>query len=933
MSRTTPIREQEKLKISLRESLEKFRSYIDNAPDGVFVADENGRYVEVNRVACEITGYSEAELLTMSIPSVIAPESIEEGTAHFATLISTGSAKGEFLYLHRDGSHRWWSVDAVKLSNTRYLGFVKDITERKTIEAAQQFLLQCGYRNPDENFFESLARYLGETLGIYYVCIDRLLGDHLTAQTVAVYCDGKFEDNLEYALKDTPCGILVGQTICSFPRNVCALFPHDPALKELDSESYIGSTLWGFDGKPIGLIALIDRKPMEKTAMAESLLKLVSVRAAGELERRQALTVLQQRAETQRVLSEIAQATLMSSSMEDFYRTVHHLISVVLPAKLFHINLLDEATNEIVVPFSADNENVIPRRRPLDKGMTEYIMRLGRAVLVTPAEMDRLSESGEYTLGKVQNVKIRQYLGAPLIDSQGKPFGVMSLILMGERQSFQPEDVEVISIIASQVSLAIERKHAETELRESEERFKALHNASFGGICIHDRGIILDSNEGLSGLTGFSKEQLVGMNGLDLIAPLWRELVMRNILSGYDQSYEVEGLRKDGGKYHLRIQGKDIPFQGRTVRVTEFRDITEAKMAEAAIQSSQARYHALMEQSSEALALVDILTQEVVEINRRFTELFGYSLPEDAPLFVKKFVVDSQHNLDEFYNVILKKQGVLPPEIRLFRHKNGVEVPVERAGTVIGIDGRDYNLASMRDMTAERRRQAELTRDVEFARRVQEGLLPVLSPSPFVDVRTLYYPAHFVSGDSYHLEWHNDGKLMRGFLVDVSGHGLATAIQTSSINVLLREIANSKLPLLAQVQWVNKRVAKYFTDDAYAAMLGFELDLSLGELRYVGAGITQFFVNGNKQETPGMFVGLWEDAEFKEGTIALAEGDSFCFLSDGFTDALAQMKNAAFWSSGGTDFEADVSSLKELGEKGNLRDDATGICLNIKALH
>ena len=59
----------------------------------------------------------------------------------------------------------------------------------------------------------------------------------------------------------------------------------------------------------------------------------------------------------------------------------------------------------------------------------------------------------------------------------------------------------------------------ETALRESEERFRVLHNASFGGIAIHDQGIILDCNQGLSNLTGYSKEELVGMNGILLVTP------------------------------------------------------------------------------------------------------------------------------------------------------------------------------------------------------------------------------------------------------------------------------------------------------------------------------------------------------------------------------------------------------------------------------
>jgi len=172
-----------------------------------------------------------------------------------------------------------------------------DITERKQIEHAQLFLLQCGWSASGEDFFRSLARYLAETLAMDYVCIDRLEGGGLAAKTVAVYFDGKFEDNLAYTLKDTPCGDVVGKTICAFPRDVRHLFPRDAALQEMMAESYVGTTLWGSRGQPIGLIAIIGRQPRADLSRAEAILKVVAIRAAGELERRQA------EAETKRLAS------------------------------------------------------------------------------------------------------------------------------------------------------------------------------------------------------------------------------------------------------------------------------------------------------------------------------------------------------------------------------------------------------------------------------------------------------------------------------------------------------------------------------------------------------------------------------------------------------------------------------------------------------
>ena len=120
---------------------------------------------------------------------------------------------------------------------------------------------------------------------------------------------------------------------------------------------------------------------------------------------------------------------------------------------------------------------------------------------------------------------------------------------------------------------------------ENETRFKALHNASFGGISIHDKGIILDCNQGLAEISGYSVEELVGMNGLLLIAERSRELVMKNILSGYEKSYEAFGVRKNGEEFPMRLEAREIPYKGKQVRTVEFRDITEQKQAEQMIEN------------------------------------------------------------------------------------------------------------------------------------------------------------------------------------------------------------------------------------------------------------------------------------------------------------------------------------------------------------
>lgn len=119
---------------ALRESEKKFRNYIENAPHGVFIMDENGTYLEVNKIACSLTGYSDEELIGMNRSELIASESRSRADNSFEELKTNGFTSAELLFAHKDGTMCWVRRDATKLSNTRYLVFASDITNKKKAE-------------------------------------------------------------------------------------------------------------------------------------------------------------------------------------------------------------------------------------------------------------------------------------------------------------------------------------------------------------------------------------------------------------------------------------------------------------------------------------------------------------------------------------------------------------------------------------------------------------------------------------------------------------------------------------------------------------------------------------------------------------------------------------------------------------------------------
>lgn len=126
------ITEKMKAEENLRQSEARFQSYIDYSPLGVFITDNNGKYIDVNKAACDMTGYSKEELLSMSISDLIPNELLPV----FENVKNEGEAHVEIPFIHKNKSSRYWIVSAVKLSENRFLGFVNDITERKNSEIA-----------------------------------------------------------------------------------------------------------------------------------------------------------------------------------------------------------------------------------------------------------------------------------------------------------------------------------------------------------------------------------------------------------------------------------------------------------------------------------------------------------------------------------------------------------------------------------------------------------------------------------------------------------------------------------------------------------------------------------------------------------------------------------------------------------------------------
>ncbi|MEY8876157.1 MAG: response regulator, partial [Leptothrix sp. (in: b-proteobacteria)] len=122
----------------LRRSEAQLRSYIEQSIDGVLVVDGQGRFLEANPAAEELLGRSEAELRGLQLTETLCPDeaNLRAGAAHFERVVRDGRSKGEVVLCRQDGARLIVDINAVALGQDRYLGIVRDVTQRRTAERA-----------------------------------------------------------------------------------------------------------------------------------------------------------------------------------------------------------------------------------------------------------------------------------------------------------------------------------------------------------------------------------------------------------------------------------------------------------------------------------------------------------------------------------------------------------------------------------------------------------------------------------------------------------------------------------------------------------------------------------------------------------------------------------------------------------------------------
>ena len=178
-----------------------------------------------------------------------------------------------------------------------------------------------------------------------------------------------------------------------------------------------------------------------------------------------------------------------------------------------------------------------------------------------------------------------------------------------------------------------ERRRTEEALRESEERFSTLAGATTEAVALHDKGQILEVNDVFCRMFRLDREGVVGHSALEFVPPEFKDFLIDRIRNPRDEPYEIVALRADGTRFPAQVASRSAPFQGRTVRVTAIRDLTEEKKAAADLREAEELYRSLVEQIPAVTYIdeIDASTESGVRslyMSPQVEQLLGYA-PED----------------------------------------------------------------------------------------------------------------------------------------------------------------------------------------------------------------------------------------------------------------------------------------------------------------
>ncbi|MCK9426599.1 MAG: PAS domain S-box protein [Ignavibacteriaceae bacterium] len=605
---------------SLSKSEKQFRALFENASDGIIYLSSKNQIVKTNNSFAKMHGYTVDEMNNITLQDLDVEDLSKLMPERTKRIVNGEDIRFEVQHFHKEGH----IIDLEVVTSMVNFGeenlivaFHRDITERKRAEEKLRM-------------YEQVFNSINDVINV------------ADLNDAIVFVNPAFCKTYGYTEAE-----LIGKN--------SSLFWSERNPKEVVEQILPATLNGGWKGElfnkrkdgtefPIYLSTSVIKNDAGEQIAVVGIVEDITERKREDLERQ--------------VMHEITKGVTTTSNLDELLKLIHQSLKQVLYAENIFIALHDPNTGLFSFPYFVDKFDPTPEPVAMSKSCTAYVFRMGKPLLLTQELFDQLEKRNEVELVGTNSPS---WIGIPL-QTPSMTIGVLILQHYEEENVYSEQDVKFLESVGSQIALAIERKRAEDELKESEEMFRRLFDESNDPILLLDETGFFDCNPSTVSLLGYtSKEEFLNKKPWELspekqpdgqLSSLKAKMMIdKAIAEGYNR-FEWIHTKLDGSDVPVEVMLTPIQLKGKQILYTIWRDIAERKRAEVEIKKQNEQLEELNATKDKFFSIIAHDLRSPFQGFLSMTEMIAENISEFSNEDIVKFIGELNKSARNLYKLL-----------------------------------------------------------------------------------------------------------------------------------------------------------------------------------------------------------------------------------------------------------------------------------------